>query len=58
MKTIFIYKRGNHFYLTPAEDEKDAEIILAKRQSISIERFKKEYKLKHFINSFSDPIKL
>ena len=58
MQLLYIYKRGNHHYLTFAHSEEDAEKILAKRQSMSIERFKKEYRLKEVMNKFSKPIKL
>ena len=55
---LFIFKRGNHFYLVPSGSEENAWIDLAQRQSISIERCKKEYKYITFMNEMSEIIKL
>lgn len=55
---LFIFKRGGHHYLVGGEFEKDAIEKLARRQSISIERCKKEYILIKTIDNNSDIIKL
>lgn len=41
---LYVFKRGNKHYLVPADCWDDAWELLAKRQSMSIERCKKEYK--------------
>lgn len=51
---LFVYKRGFKHYLVPAGCESDAWEWLARRQSISIENCKKEYKLKGTMNGNSE----
>jgi len=42
---LFIFKRSNKHYLVPGESEEDAFKSLSLRQSLSLERCEKEYKL-------------
>ena len=43
---LFVFKRGFKHYLVADESENGAWETLAKRQSMSVEKCKKEYKLK------------
>ena len=50
---LFIYRSGFKHYLVPAESTEDAWKNLANRQSMSVERCKKEYSLKGYMNGNS-----
>jgi len=55
---LFIFKRGRRFYLVPNSSIEDAWTDLAKRQSMSVERCKKEYNFITYMNEMSEIIKL
>jgi hypothetical protein len=46
----FIFKRGFRHYLVVGESEDNAYEVLANRQSMSVERCKKEYELIDWMN--------
>lgn len=50
---LFIFKKGNKHYLVPGESEDDAWNSLTIRQSIGIDRCKKEYRLLGYMNANS-----
>lgn len=55
---LFIFKRSNKHYLVPAGSQEEAWTLLSKRQSISIERCKKEYSFVSFMDENSDIVKI
>lgn len=56
--TLFIFKRGFHHYLVCGETEENAWENLRKKQSCSLEKARKEYKLIGTMNGNQDVIKL
>ena len=50
---LFIFRRSRKHYLVPGESEDDAWNSLSMRQSMSIERCKKEYTLLGTMNANS-----
>ncbi|MEK6829048.1 MAG: hypothetical protein AABY15_02895 [Nanoarchaeota archaeon] len=55
---LYIFKRGFHHYLVPAESEDNAWEILRQKQSCRLEIAKKQYKLIKFVTANDGVIKL
>ena len=55
---LYIFKRSNKHYLVPAGSLEESWKILAQRQSMSIERCKKEYSFVCYMNENSNIVKL
>jgi hypothetical protein len=55
---MYVFIKGRHVYLVPDESTESAWKSLAKRQSMSVERCKKEYELKSEMNWNSNILKI
>jgi hypothetical protein len=55
---LFIFQKGNKHYLVPAGSQDEAWNLLSRRQSMSLERCKKEYSFVCFMNENSSIVKL
>lgn len=55
---LFIFKRGFHHYLVPADSQDEAWTKLCKKQSCRLEIAKKEYELVETMNGNQGVVKL
>lgn len=55
---LYIFKKGFKNYLVPADSIEEAWKLLASRQSMSVDRCKKEYSFVCNMNANSDIVKI